>query len=106
MINAAGKQALKNGGPSVTNCFAGRPLGALKLRFLSKYGADTGKGRASDGFLVQKQDYSHIRHVGNRTLTLSRHNRRHRGRHAYRLRLTARASGRAPDPWLRGSNSR
>ena len=106
MINAAGKQALKNGGPPVTNCFAGRPLSALKPRFLSKFGADAGQGRAGEASRRKKQDFGHGRHVGNRTLTLSRHNRRHRGRHAFRLRLTARASGRAPDPWLRGSNSR
>src|SRR5690242_20667573 len=106
MINAAGKQALKNGGPPVTNCFAGRPFGVPETPFISKYGADTGKGRGARASRRKKQDFGHVRDGGNRTLTLSRHNRCHRGRHAFRLRLTARARGWAPNPWLRGSNSR
>jgi hypothetical protein len=58
MINAAGKQALKNGRPPVTNCFAGRPLGALKSPFLSKTGAGAGKGRAGEGSQTEKSNIS------------------------------------------------
>jgi hypothetical protein len=87
MINAAGKQALKNSRPRVTICFAGGPVGALKSRFMPKYGAAAGKGRRPRGSQVEKQHFGQVRGGGNRTLTLSRHNRCIGGAIPFALRL-------------------
>src|SRR5690349_2340529 len=56
MINAAGKQALKNSGPPVTNCFADRPDSARKCRF----GVQSGVVRAGDALARASEN----RHFG------------------------------------------
>ena len=101
MINAAGKQAIKNGGPQVTNSFPEGPE-------VAKCGLGERQIRPARGLPRRKMTLEGAdAYDRNRTLTLSRHNNSHRGRRAFRSSPGCEAERAGlPDPWLRWSNSR
>src|SRR5262249_6113208 len=98
MINGAGKQAIKNRGPRVTNSFPGqgarvgcRPSASLSGR---QYWLGQGQIGVAWGLRAEKMNIAGWGgYGGNRTLTLSRHNPCHRRRRAVRSSPTYEGGG-------------